>query len=86
MTEEKLGYTGDPMVDRDLITIPEWERAYRQEVAQNLPGGTVFDSLANLREKQRRSSILARNKRRMQNVAIATGRVNGRFMKHGTPR
>ena len=86
MTEEKLGYTGDPMVDRDLITIPEWERDYWETWNSVLPvpTGVVYDASSYVRWQKSEQELKAQ--RRMRNASMATGRVNGRFLKNGRPR
>lgn len=66
-----------------LPNVPVWEQDYWESWSDTLgiPSGTVFDSKSYnawwAKEKQLR---------RQQNVSMATGRVNGRFVQGGNKR
>lgn len=67
--------------------IPKHEQDYWETWADVLPVpvGTVYDAKT-YRKMQAEKEQVEKLKRRNANVALATGRVNGKFIQHGTKR
>lgn len=72
---------------KDNEIIPKHEQDYWDTWTEALPvpAGTVYDAKT-YRKMQAEKEQAEKLKRRNANVALATGRVNGKFIQHGTKR
>lgn len=72
---------------KDNEIIPKHEQDHWDTWSEVLPfpDGTVYDA-ESYRKAKAEQDQAEKLKRRNANVAVATGRVNGKFIQHGTKR